>query len=82
MIQQETIVRILLESEIGVIESDGTRSMVGNINRSQYHDVADKILKLVDQPDVIKSVCEHCGFQPIIKIDDEYQCEICGNTQK
>ena len=56
MIRQETIVRILLESEIGSIENDGTLSRAGNINRTQYHDVADKILKLVVQPDVIKSV--------------------------
>ena len=58
MIRQETIVRILLESEIGSIENDGTRSMAGHINRTQYHDVADKILKLVAQPDV--SRCKYC----------------------
>lgn len=57
MIKQETIVKILLESEIGSYESDGTRSSAGHINRSQYHDVADKIIKLVKP--VIKSICAY-----------------------
>ena len=77
MIRQETIVRILLESEIGSIENDGTRSMAGHINRTQYHDVADKILKLVVQPDVIKSVCDHRPTDLDVITDTVVGCK-CG----
>ena len=78
MIRQETIVRILLESEIGSIENDGTRSMAGHINRTQYHDVADKILKLVVQPVVIKSVCENHGERTYyVEETKKHYCSLC-----
>jgi hypothetical protein len=38
------IVRILLDSEFGGTESDGSKSKAGHINRTQYHNVADKII--------------------------------------
>lgn len=44
MISKETIVRILVENEIGSIENDGTRSVAGFVRRDEYHNVADKIL--------------------------------------
>ena len=75
---KNAIVRTLLESEIGGIESDGTRSMAGNINRSQYHDVADKILKLVVQPVVIKSVCENHGERTYyVEETKKHYCSLC-----
>jgi len=44
------IVRILLDSEFGGTESDGTKCKAGHINRTQYHDVADKITALSPTP--------------------------------
>ena len=29
------------------------------------------------QPDVIKSVCPKCKFEPMINVEGKYKCEMC-----
>lgn len=44
--------------------------------------IDEALTEVLPQADVIKSACPNCKFEPMIKVNEKYNCEMCGYVEQ
>ena len=55
-----------------------TKAEVEFLGQSSIDDIVMEVKNLSSNTLLCDSVCPKCKFEPMIKVDEKYNCEMCG----